>query len=232
MTTAPAVDRTDARSAAALDYDRWFEQQWGSYAFAVESAAIVRAAGATGDSLVLDAGCGTGRLTTPLAKLRVTPIGVDVDPNMLSIAARRLPGRCLRATIEHLPFPNATFDLAIAVTVLEFVADPTAAVAELVRVTRPGGRIVIGALNPHSPWGLANRRRLRSGAWCDARFFSRQSFRELGQPHGRTRLHASLYAPGAIAALRLVGPILEALGRITPRWGAFQVLTVVKDGTT
>lgn len=138
-------------------------------------------------SLVLDAGCGTGRLTTPLAKLRVTPIGVDVDPNMLSIAARRLPGRCLRATIEHLPFPNATFDLAIAVTVLDFVADPTAAVAELVRVTRPGGRIVIGALNPHSPWGLANRRRLRSGAWCDARFFSRQSFRELGQPHGRTR---------------------------------------------
>jgi SAM-dependent methyltransferase len=232
MSTAPAVDRDDARSTAAADYDRWFDQQWGSYAFAVESAAVTRAAGAIDNEFVLDAGCGTGRFTTRLAKSRAIPVGVDLDSGMLGIAARRLPGRCSQATIEDLPFANATFDLAVAVTVLEFVADPAAAVAELVRVTRPGGRIVIGALNPHSPWGLANRRRLRSGAWCDARFLGRRYLSELGRPHGRIRLHATLYAPGAIAAPRVVGPVLEALGRVAPRWGAFQVLTITKAGDT
>jgi SAM-dependent methyltransferase len=232
MTTAPALDRTDARSTAALDYDRWFEQPWGSYAFAIESATVARAAGAIDNRIVLDAGCGTGRYTTRLAELHAIPVGIDIDPGMLDIAARRVPGRCGRATIQYLPFPNAVFDLAVAVTVLEFVADPAAAVAELARVTRPGGRIVIGALNPRSPWGLANRRRIRAGAWCDARFLSRQALRELARPHGRIRLHASLYAPSAIPALRFVGPVLEALGRVTPRWGAFQVLTIIKDGDT
>ncbi len=137
MTTALAVAWANARSTVAVAYDRWFEQPWGSYAFAVESAAISRAAGAIGNRLVLDAGCGTGRFTTRLAERRATPVGVDIDPGMLAVAAGRLPGRCLRATIEHLPFPKATFDLTIAVTVLEFVADPAAAVAELARVSRP-----------------------------------------------------------------------------------------------
>jgi SAM-dependent methyltransferase len=85
--------------------------------------------------------------------------------------------------------------------VLGFVADLAAALAELARVTRHGGRIVIGALNPHSPWGLANRRRLRAGVWCRARFLSRSELRALGTPQGRTSLHGALYAPvlGAIA---------------------------------
>lgn len=50
-----------------------------------------------------------------------------------------------------------SFDLTRAVTVLESVADPAAAVAEPARVTRGGG-----ALNLHNPWGLTNRRRLRT----------------------------------------------------------------------
>lgn len=230
MTTAPVVDRSDARSTVALDYDRWFDAKWGSYAFAVESGAIRNAAGSIDNKLVLDAGCGTGRFTTHLPRGRAVSIGLDIDAEMLDIAARRLPGRCSRATIEQLPFADATFELGIAVTVLEFVADPDAAIAELARVTRPGGRIVIGALNPHSPWGLANRRRLRSGAWCDARFFDRRSLRALGRPHGRAHIRAALHAPGAIPGLRGVGPVVETIGRLVPQWGAFQVLTVIKDG--
>jgi SAM-dependent methyltransferase len=155
-------------------------------------------------------------------------VGLDPDADMLTIARTRLAGQCARGAIEGLPFAAETFDVTVAVTVLEFVTDPAAAVAELARVTRPGGRIVLGALNPRSPWGLANHRRLRSGVWCHARFLTRAELRSLAAPHGPATLHAGLFAPGIGPALGLLGPALEALGTMVPALGAFQVLTMDK----
>lgn len=130
--------------------------------------------------------------------------------------------------VERLPFPDQVFDLTVGVTVLEFVADPDAALAELARVTRRGGRIVIGALNPHSPWGLANRRRLAGGPWRRARFLEPKALRALGSRFGRTSLHAALYAPDWFPGIRGWGPVLETIGGVAPRWGAFQVLAIDK----
>jgi SAM-dependent methyltransferase len=231
--TTPSTSAEPARDAPtwtgdAVAYDAWFDTPWGHHAFAVESATIRRACGKLAGRRVLDAGCGTGRFGAALASRHTPVVGVDSDPPMLSLAGARATGGCARAAVEHLPFPDGSFDLALAVTVLEFVAQPAAALAELARVTRNGGRIVIGALNPHSPWGLANRRRLHAGVWCHARFLSRSELRELGTPHGRTSLHGALYAPGALPGLSRLGPLLETAGRAAPCWGAFQVLTIDK----
>ncbi len=234
MTTTPASEgqlvATAGWGGPAADYDRWFENPWGRYAFAVESAAVVRAAGVLERPRVLDAGCGTGRFGAALTDQCGVLVGVDPDPDMLTLAWPRLAGRGARGVVEHLPFPDASFDLSVAVTVLEFVADPADAVAEMARVTRGGGRIVIGALNPHSPWGLSNHRRLRAGVWCDARFLDRAGLRALGEPHGRTTLHGVLYAPGVFPGLAVVGPALEAIGALATRWGAFQVLVIYRAG--
>lgn len=220
-----ATMSTAGWAGPAADYDRWFDKPWGRYAFAVESAAIAHAAHPVTGQRVLDAGCGTGRFGSVLAN--IAPVaGVDPDRGMLALACPRLAGRCAQGVVEHLPFPDGAFDLTVAVTVLEFVTDPAVAVAELARVTRRGGRIIIGALNPRGPWGLANRRRLRAGVWCDARFLDRATLQALGAPHGRTTIRGALYAPSAFPGLTLIGPALETLGRITPGWGAFQVLTV------
>jgi SAM-dependent methyltransferase len=213
----------------AVEYDAWFESPWGRHAFAVESAAVRRSCGDLIGRRLLDAGCGTGRFGAALADHRTTVVGVDPDPAMLDLARTRSAGRCARAVVEHLPFPDGSFDLTLAVTVLEFVPRPALALAELARVTRSGGRIVIGALDPHSPWGLANRRRLRAGVWCQARFLSRSELRALGTPHGRTSLHGALHAPGALPGLSRIGPLLETAGRAAPAWGAFQVLVIDKD---
>lgn len=213
-------------AGSAADYDHWFEHRWGRYAFAVESNAVVHAAASTHPARALDAGCGTGRFGDVLAG--ACSVGMDPDPEMLALACPRLAGRCVQGVVEHLPFRDETFDLTLAITVLEFVADPEVAVAELARVTRPGGRIILGALNPHSPWGLANRRRLRSGPWRRARFLDRQGLRTLGARHGETSLHGRLYAPGAFPGIALAGPALEAIGRVAPAWGAFQTLTIDK----
>lgn len=210
-------------------YDRWFDTRWGRYAFAVELVAIERAAGSLDGLRVLDAGCGTGRFTAALEHRAARLAGVDLDPAMLTAAARRVRAPLLAADVGALPFRDAAFDVTIAVTVCEFTASPAALVAELARVTRPGGRVVIGALNRRSAWGLARHRQLRRPPWQAARFVTRRQLRALGARHGQVQLHGTLVMPGAVPGSRRAGRFLEAIGwRACPAAGAFQVLTVGK----
>jgi SAM-dependent methyltransferase len=91
---------------------------------------------------VLDVGCGPGALTAALAA-QIGPSAVsavDPSPSFVSAARSRLPDVDIRqAHAEALPFPDDTFDLALAQLVVHFMADPVAGLAEMARVTRPGG---------------------------------------------------------------------------------------------
>jgi SAM-dependent methyltransferase len=119
------------------------------------------------------------------------------------------------------------FQVAVAVAVLEFVADPALAVAELSRVVRPGGRVVIGALNPRSPWGVARRRELREPPWNTARFLCRHELRELARPYGRGTVRGVLFARGPLPRLTPAGTADRAArSPSVPSTGAFQVLTI------
>ncbi|WP_137125901.1 class I SAM-dependent methyltransferase [Roseomonas sp. HF4] len=93
---------------------------------------------------VLDAGCGTGALAGAIAArdaaARVT--GVDLSPAFVSAARAQAPAaRLLVADVTRLPLPDAAFDAALSLLVLQFVPDRAAAVAEMARVTRPGGLV-------------------------------------------------------------------------------------------
>jgi SAM-dependent methyltransferase len=217
---------TGRSSVVAADYDAWFQAPWGRYAFAVESAAVLEAAGALEGARVLDVGCGTGRFTGALERAGASVVGVDLDPDMLTVAAANLAGPRLVADGHRLPFATGAFDLTVALTLLEFVNDPARVVAELARVTRPGGRLLVAALNRASPWGLAHRRRLRRPPWNSARLLTRGTLRRLGRAHGTARLQAALDAPSAVPGLPVVGPLLEGLGRPLPWLGAWQLLVV------
>lgn len=74
-------------------------------------------------------------ITWPRRGARV--LGVDLSAGMLAMAARRVPGRLVRADAQHLPLPDAVADAAVTVATLEFV-DTAVALAELARITRPG----------------------------------------------------------------------------------------------
>ena len=93
---------------------------------------------------VLDVGCGPGALTAELAR-RAGPDAVSaVDPSASFAAAarERLPGVDVRRSpAERLPFPDGTFDAALAQLVVHFMTDPVAGLREMSRVTRPGGVI-------------------------------------------------------------------------------------------
>jgi ubiquinone/menaquinone biosynthesis C-methylase UbiE len=99
-------------------------------------------------ALLLDVGCGTGHDTRALgmaAGREGLAIGVDASAVMLKSAETR-GGSFLQADARSLPFPDASFDGSRIDRVLQHVAGPEQAVDELLRVTRPGGRIV--AIDP------------------------------------------------------------------------------------
>jgi SAM-dependent methyltransferase len=103
-----------------------------------------------GDS-VLDVGCGHGACLPLLAQevgAAGRVVGVDASAAMVAAARRRVAMQGLGARVERgdahaLPFGDATFDAARADRVLMFLHGPQRALSELVRVTRPGGRICV-----------------------------------------------------------------------------------------
>jgi SAM-dependent methyltransferase len=108
---------------------------------------VHQALGAQPGDRVLDAGCGPGFYVAELLD-RVgaggSVVGVDASAQMLAVAAKRAPRADLReGDVTALPVEDADFDRALSVQVLEYVDDIPAALAELHRALRPGGRLVI-----------------------------------------------------------------------------------------
>ena len=101
-------------------------------------------AGIRPEHRVVDVGCGPGALTAELVA-RVGPAQVTaIDPSASFVAAvrDRFPEVDVReGRAERLPFPDASFDLALAQLVVHFMTDPVAGLAEMGRVTRPGGAV-------------------------------------------------------------------------------------------
>jgi SAM-dependent methyltransferase len=102
----------------------------------------------------LDVGCGIGLTDRHLAGRFRSLTGTDVSPGVLETAARENPGvRYEPAERGQFPFDDGAFHLAFAVCVVQ-VVDPTERprfVAELARVTRPGGLVVVFEHNPYNP---------------------------------------------------------------------------------
>lgn len=211
----------------AAKYDSWFETPWGRYAADVEFGLIAAALEPAPKARVLDVGCGAGRFGEKLAELGADLVGVDLDSSMLGIAQRRLQ-RVALADAHHLPFEDGTFDKAFAVTLCEFSGDPEGVIDEIARVTRTGGRIVIGLLNKRSPWGWLRRRRLSRPPWRDATFIDAEEFMETAGRIGTVSRTSGLFSPAA-ALPGFISQMVEATGsRLLPGIGAFQVITVVR----
>jgi ubiquinone/menaquinone biosynthesis C-methylase UbiE len=112
-----------------------------------QAAALVRRVGA-GKSL-LEVGCGTGLILERVAQFAQRAEGVDVSPGMVEHARRRgLEARVADAT--SLPYADAAFDVAFSFKVLAHVSRFDEALAEMLRVVRPGGHIVFDIYNRHS----------------------------------------------------------------------------------
>ncbi len=147
---------------------------------------------------VLDAGCGVGMYTEAFLRETSHVFGIEVERER-ALAAHGLatgkPAGVSQAVGEHLPFPADAFDVVFSHEVLEHVADDRACVAEMVRVVRTGGHVVVfvpNRLYPFETHGIFWRGRYRFGNiplvnWLPA------SLRDRLAPHVRAYTARSLY---------------------------------------
>jgi SAM-dependent methyltransferase len=115
------------------------------------------AAVAPAGAQVLEVGCGPGHLSIRLARHRFAVTGLDLDPAMITRARANAdrPGNrdqrrpsFLVGDVAALAFPNRSFDLVVSTLSMHHWADPTAGLAEIGRVLRPGGRALVWDLRP------------------------------------------------------------------------------------
>ena len=105
---------------------------------------------------VLEVGCGTGLLMARMTDFAAEVVGVDLSPGMLAHArARGLDA--IEGSATALPFEDESFDVACSFKVLAHVEDIRGALAEMLRVVRPGGTVVAEFYNPQSLRAVVKR---------------------------------------------------------------------------
>jgi arsenite methyltransferase len=137
---------------------QWDSMRKGYFTEEVREAAIARA-NLTADSVVADVGTGTGFMLAGIAPLVGKAYGFDNSPEMLDVARKNL-GSAANVELgvsegESLPLPDGAVDAVFANMYLHHATTPAQAIAEMVRVLKPGGRLVITDLDRHNHYWMA-----------------------------------------------------------------------------
>ncbi len=135
-------------ASAAGDWDRLRREMFGEH---VDMQALL---GLIDDSwCVGDLGCGTGRVAETLAPFVERVVAVDGSREMLAAAGDRLRGldnvELRSGQLESLPLQDGELDAALLFLVLHHVLDPEQVLAEVARVIRPGGRLLVADMTSH-----------------------------------------------------------------------------------
>ncbi len=126
--------------------------------------AVVRSLAITTPLRVLDLGCGDGTTAVPLARLGADVVGIDIAANLVAAGNKR----AAEAGLDRLTFQEGdacnlqgirdhSFDLTLSVFGAMFAPKPFDVAKEMVRVTRPGGRIVMGNWIPNDPTSFVSQ---------------------------------------------------------------------------
>lgn len=144
-----ANDEHDATAAVRAEYAQLaaiYDRRWAGYVSASVRETLRRLALRPGEWL-LDVGCGTGTLLAVVQRAApaVSVVGTDLAPEMLGAARTKLRGQVplVAADAAGLPFQTGSFDVVVSSSSFHYWPDPGAGLAELARVLRPGGRLVV-----------------------------------------------------------------------------------------
>jgi ubiquinone biosynthesis O-methyltransferase len=218
-------------------YASWRATPLGSITEAIEQRLMLELAGELQGRRVVDVGCGDGALACVMASRGADVTGIDPDPAMLAAARSHAAAAGVRAEflegrVEQLPFPDASVEVIVSVTVLCFVPDAAGAVREMARVLRPGGRLVLGELGRWSLWAAIRRVRGWLGAttWRAARFRSAAELRALAEQAGLrvTMSRGTVYYPPLGPLARMLVPLDTSFSRETTVGAAFVALCAIK----
>ena len=136
-------------------YDYWFTTPVGKLVKKYEVELLLEMLTPRQGECILDVGCGTGVFSMDVLSCGARIVGLDISHPMLTRAAVKTAEYQFAGVVGDmvsLPFPDESFDKVFSMTAIEFVADAKQAVAELNRVVRRGGTVVLTSLNSMSPW--------------------------------------------------------------------------------
>lgn len=149
-TLTPEMEALKARLKAM-----WMAGDYGVFAQYLEPGALefFKRLPITPGVRLLDAACGAGQLAIPAARTGAVVTGVDIAANLVEQARMRAKAEGLtiqfdEGDVEDLPYGDASFDMVISLIGAMFAPRPDKVAQELVRVCRPGGRIVMGNWTP------------------------------------------------------------------------------------
>jgi len=225
-------------SVAFLEpYAKWRASRLGRITDALEEELILEVAGDVAGRRMLDVGGGDGKLVQLFARKQAQVTIMDMDSRMLDAVRHRfadagLPVETVEGDAARLPFPDNSFDIVTVVTVLCFVEDAGQAVAEMARVLRPGGVLLLGELNRYSLWAAWRRLRgwLGSATWRSVHFRTPAGLKKLVVRAGLrvTVLRAAVFYPPFGWAAALSRSVDLKIGRHLSFGGAFLVLEASK----
>jgi ubiquinone/menaquinone biosynthesis C-methylase UbiE len=231
-----------------------------SRSYATGAEQFIKRLGVGRGDTVLDVACGTGNLAIPAARAGARVYGIDIAPYV--IAQARLEARAAGATVdfdvgnaESLAFMDGMFDATVTMFGAIFSARPEAAAAELLRVTRSGGRVAMANLTPNGfagdysrahasvlppapdirnplDWGEEDKVRALFGDFVSSLTFARRSIqlRFPMPPSAVSKLFVTCYGP-TVTTLEKIRPgdardLRNELSRL------FHLHNVATDGTT
>jgi SAM-dependent methyltransferase len=146
----PEMEALKARLKAT-----WMASDYGTFARYLEPGAleILGNMKIAPGSRMLDVGCGAGQIAIPAARAGANVTGVDIATNLIEQARARAAAEGLaihfdEGDAEQLAFPDASFDTVVSLIGAMFAPRPERVAAELVRVCRPGGRIIMANWTP------------------------------------------------------------------------------------
>lgn len=223
-------------SRTAETYDDWCKTPLGAVVTALEEELLAELFPPIRPGMrVLDVGCGTGSFTLKLAGMGADAIGVDVSRAMIERARSKVKAGLegnhsptfQAADARRLPFPASSFDLVTALLVLEFSGDPQAVVLEAARVLRPGGHLLVAALNRNSLWAVVRKARalVRRSIYRDARFLPPRQLASLMRRAGIEPVsegQAVYFPPLSSRWVLTRSQAIESVGRrLFPQCGAY-----------
>jgi len=145
---------------------------------------------------ILDAGCGSGRNLAELARFG-RPVGLEPSARGAELARARGVGEVVQAGIDAMPFADASFDLITCLDVLEHIEDDRGALRELLRVARPGARLLVTVPAYPRLWSSHDELNLHCRRYTRADLLARAS--EAGWLPRRTTHFNALLLPLAAA---------------------------------